>query len=206
MEDFSIWNTYARQYLTNYGEDPTYDAWYQAWQRHLPQGGKVLEWGCGPGIMAKRVLNSRPDLHWLGLDAAEAMVEAAREWVPNAQFETKNANDTWPQGPFEGVAAGFLAPYLSRAELGDFLVCAKTSLKRGGALFLSWIETEVADQTVMETNSTGDQMIMHYHSLQTVQGLLENQGFHITDTAKFQPKNEKMVQWYRGVVAILQHD
>ena len=44
----------------------------------LPQGARVLEVGCGGGQLAHAVIEQRPDLRWVGLDASKDQIERAR--------------------------------------------------------------------------------------------------------------------------------
>ena len=206
MDAFSLWNKHAHTYLRQYGEDPSYDAWYAAWYAHLPHQGRVLEWGCGPGIMAHRVLARRSDLVWLGYDPAEAMVALAAEHVPGAHFEVKHTSEAWPPGPFDGVAAAFLIPYLNPSQLQDFLRQTTGVLRKHGAVFLSWIDQDGMDASAVEVNGAGDQMTVNYHSEHAVKQALALEGFHIAAAHACPAPPSKKGQVYRAVVAILQHD
>ena len=44
----------------------------------LPRGARVLEVGCGGGQLAHAVIEQRPDLRWVGLDASKDQIERAR--------------------------------------------------------------------------------------------------------------------------------
>lgn len=163
LPEHQPWNRHAKRYLDLFGNETQYDAWYAAWAAHIPLGGAVLEWGCGPGILAHKVMHARPDLHWLGLDVAPAMVELARQHAPHAQFEVRMTRDPWPQGPFHGLAAGFLLPYLNDEAMQHFIAQTHQHLLPGGMAFISWLDMGL-DESRTEFNSYGEAMTVHYRT------------------------------------------
>jgi ubiquinone/menaquinone biosynthesis C-methylase UbiE len=54
------------------------DAVVEDYLADLPQGARVLEVGCGGGQLAHAVIEQRPDLRWVGLDASKDQIERAR--------------------------------------------------------------------------------------------------------------------------------
>src|SRR5262245_64821807 len=43
----------------------------------VPEGGAVVELGCGTGQIARLLLERRPDLRYLGLDLSRSMLDVA---------------------------------------------------------------------------------------------------------------------------------
>jgi trans-aconitate methyltransferase len=186
LPEHRIWNAHAELYLQRFGHETQYDDWYAAWAQSLPQGAAVLEWGCGPGIIAHKVLHARPDLHWLGLDVAPAMVEWARQHAPQAQFEVGMTLNPWPKGPFDGLVAGFLLPYLNEDELDHFILQTRHHLRPGGIGLISWLDSG-KDESRTEINSQSDAMPVHYRTPAAVANLANAAGFQLTQLPDYQP-------------------
>lgn len=53
----------------------------RAISRLLPEGGTLLDLGCGSGRLLVRLAHGRPDAHIIGLDLSEPMLETGRQLV-----------------------------------------------------------------------------------------------------------------------------
>ena len=98
---------------------------------------KVLDLGCGPGIMAPFYLGEGCDYH--GSDISEQMIAAARERVRSdrASFSVGDveAGLDFPDGHFDLVVALGLLEYLDRLDAGVAEIVRLT--RPGGALIVS---------------------------------------------------------------------
>jgi tRNA (cmo5U34)-methyltransferase len=65
----------------------------------------VLELGTGTGETAARVLARNPGARWTGIDASEAMLARARDWLPEADLRRQRLEDPLPEGPFDLVVS-----------------------------------------------------------------------------------------------------
>ncbi|HUS87967.1 MAG TPA: methyltransferase domain-containing protein, partial [Desulfosporosinus sp.] len=54
--------------------------------KNCPEGGRILDYGCGVGRLAKAVLELRPDVHVVGVDASNEMIKQAIEYVNTDGF------------------------------------------------------------------------------------------------------------------------
>ncbi len=121
-------------------KDHTKDTWWvegtDAFVRLMPEGGSVLDAGCGSGMKAKYLAHR--GLRVLGVDFSEKFIDIARGEVPEAQFAVLNLYDidTLTQ-TFDGV---FMQASLLHIEKKDVrLVLEKTLglLKSGGFLYVA---------------------------------------------------------------------
>jgi SAM-dependent methyltransferase len=204
LPEHRIWNAHAELYLQRFGHETQYDDWYAAWAQSLPQGAAVLEWGCGPGIIAHKVLLARPDLHWLGLDVAPAMVEWARQHAPQAQFEVGMTLDPWPNGPFDGLVAGFLLPYLNDAELHHFILQTQKRLRPGGNGLISWLDCG-KDESRTEINSQGEALMVHYRTTQWVEHNFSRVGLVLSHLPEYRESNRSKPTHRAAMVKHLKH-
>ena len=77
-----------RGITTEYGE-LTY-ALYILEKMDAPKNGKVLEIGCGDGLVMKKITELRPDIDFYGVDISEKLIERAKKNNPNSSFIATN--------------------------------------------------------------------------------------------------------------------
>jgi SAM-dependent methyltransferase len=118
----------------------------------LAAGARVLDVGCGSGLLARRLLSAGFSV--TGIDASPAMIELAREYAPGAEFDVLRL----PTGLSPGsrgalpdadavVSTGHVLNYL---DSRDAIVCALRELARvvrtGGVLALDLMSEEYREQ------------------------------------------------------------
>lgn len=96
------------------------------------RGRTVLELGTGTGETAVRILARNSGARWTGIDASAAMLERARERLPNADLRVQRLEDPLPEGPFDLVVSVLAVHHLNGpkkrdlfrrvAEVGDLFV------------------------------------------------------------------------------------
>ena len=68
---------------------------------HIDPGATILDLGCGDGIMAGPLTEA--GFHYVGVDASEQMVEAARRRHPGAEFAASRQEDYTPAEPVDAT-------------------------------------------------------------------------------------------------------
>ena len=116
---------------TMLGEIPGYEE-LQETVAVAAQGRSVLELGTGTGETAARILARNPGARWTGIDASEAMLERARERLPDADLRVQRLEDPLPEGPFDLVVSVLAVHHLDGpakrdlfrriADVGDYFV------------------------------------------------------------------------------------
>jgi ubiquinone/menaquinone biosynthesis C-methylase UbiE len=110
--------------------------------RHAPRRpGRVLDLGCGDGLLLATVLEAFPDAAGVGVDFSPLMLERARERL--ARFGTRAAiaeadlaTPAWLRaagGPFDAVVSGFAIHHLPHPRKRDLYAEVFGLLADGGA-------------------------------------------------------------------------
>jgi SAM-dependent methyltransferase len=103
--------------------------------RHLPDGARVLDLGCGSGLPSTRELASRFAV--VGVDLSEAQLELARQNVPDAAFVRGDlARVSFPPASFAAITAFYSISHVPREEHAALFGRAFLWLEPGG-LFLA---------------------------------------------------------------------
>ncbi len=99
-----------------------------------PEGGRVLDLGCGAGHFARRMAEA--GLHVDALDAAEAMVTRTAR-IPGVTARLGLFEDLADHGRYDGIWAYFSLLHAPREELPAHLDRVATALRPGGTFFLA---------------------------------------------------------------------
>ena len=99
-------------------EIPGYDELQEA-VALVAQGRNVLELGTGTGETAVRILARNSGARWIGIDASEAMLESARERLPDTDLRVQRLEDQLPEGPFDLVVSVLAVHHLDEPKKRD---------------------------------------------------------------------------------------
>lgn len=101
---------------------------------YLPNGGRILDYGCGPGTSAAYLAKQGHIAD--AFDASEKMVAYAQKhsgvtaWL--ATFDQFNEQDT-----YDGIWASFSLLHAAREDIPAFLQNIHTAIKNGGVLYIA---------------------------------------------------------------------
>jgi ubiquinone/menaquinone biosynthesis C-methylase UbiE len=148
----------------------------------IPAGETVLEIGCGPGEVSGYL--QRFGVTCLGTDISTQMIEAARAYFPEVQFEVQDffrleyADDT-----FCGVVGFYAIVNLVLEEVQAVLVEVQRVLKPGGLFLLSFHIDEGQERADVEHffNHEGNALTFYYFKVDDVKALLESAGYQVVD-------------------------
>jgi SAM-dependent methyltransferase len=180
-ESHASWDKNAALYAEKFLDPALYKTGYDALLSGLPKQARILDAACGPGIIAHYLLQHRPDLQITGIDYAPAMVEHARHLVPAAQFMQGDLRALpVPAQPYHAIVCGFGLPYLSGAEVREFLHYCRENLVANGQLYLS-IVVDPGGETGFRTGSTGDRVWFNNHAPEVIRAELNSADFVIEE-------------------------
>lgn len=104
----------------------------------LPDGGRVLDVGCGTGSFALLFAQARPDASILGLDGDPDALAIARHKAPGLDFRQALADDTGePDGSADAVTMSLVLHHLDADGKAAALGEARRVLRPGGMLHVA---------------------------------------------------------------------
>lgn len=174
-ETAETWNKLAKAYEERFMDFTIYNESYDFICDALSEDQiSILEVGCGPGMIARYLLNKRPDFNILGTDVAPNMVSTAQKNNPKADFRVLDCRKIISlHQTFDAVLSGFCIPYLSTDDAAKFISDSSQILHSNGLLYLSFIPGST-EQSGYQTGSTGDRVYFYYHQKKTILHQLEH--------------------------------
>lgn len=132
QETLQVYSDKAQEYADNFARSKP-DRDLQAFIDGIPNGGSVLDFGCGPGNSA--AMMNAAGLKAEATDACAEMVEMARDkFGVDARLAT--FNDLTEQDRYDGIWANFSLLHAPRADMPTHFANIKAALKPGGLLHL----------------------------------------------------------------------
>jgi chemotaxis methyl-accepting protein methylase len=115
---------------------------YPVMASKVPLSGRVLDLGCGHGLLSMAMALQAPGRTVLGIDHDEARIELARRAsreIPNLELRPGSLL-TPPAGPFSGITAIDVMHYFEPEAQREILRRAHESLEPGGCLLVREVD------------------------------------------------------------------
>jgi cyclopropane fatty-acyl-phospholipid synthase-like methyltransferase len=169
------YNNSARHFAEKIATLSNYNECYDYLLQKLNPGDSILDLACGPGNISK-YLSSRQQLNITGFDLSDAMLDIARENVPDGLFENRSIIEfDWPD-KFDLIINGFGIPFLTKQQRLSCFKSTRNLLKSTGLIYLSFMEGE--KEGFETTSYNPDELFyFYYHKRQDVIFDLETIGF-----------------------------
>jgi predicted TPR repeat methyltransferase len=181
----SLFNKYATAYQEKFMSVHLYEDALNVFSKLLPkENAAVLDLACGPGNVAKYLLQQQPKLQLRGIDLAPNMIALAQQNNPAAFFEVMDcrAIGNFTQR-FDAIVCAFCLPYLSKEETDVLMNNMNQLLNEGGICYISTME-DAYEQSRYETGSKGDLVFIHYYERQYLVQELEKKNFVVVQTSE----------------------
>lgn len=143
-------------------------------ERHVPRGGRVLDFGCGTGVLFEAALERADEV--VGVDL---VLDAARLWVAKRGLRrvtlmSPEQAQACPPASFDVVVAAEVLEHID--EPAETLASFHRLLKPGGSLLIS-LPTENAAYR-FGRRLAGFDGHFHKHNAHTLDKLIRRSGFH----------------------------
>lgn len=177
-ETSETWNKIAVQYREKFKELGLYNESYAFFCNSIPgRNAKILDVGCGPGIITKHLLAQRPDFDILGIDYAPNMIDLANNDIPNAHFlilDGRQIRDLTEK--YDGIVCGFYLPYLNESEVVKFFMDCNAIMNGNASIYLSFVEGNPSNSDYQSTND-GDRVWFNYYTAEWIKAQLLQSNF-----------------------------
>jgi ubiquinone/menaquinone biosynthesis C-methylase UbiE len=174
-----LFNKLAETYQEKYGDVGLYRRSLDTFCSLLGPSASILEVACGPGNVTRYLLNKRPDLKVTATDLAPNMVRLASANNPEATVSLLDGRNIKSlNNRYNAVMCSFMLPYLNLQEAQQFISDAADILHPGGILYVSTME-DSEHTSEWKKGSSGDSVLMHYHSLSLLDQILQKKEMKI---------------------------
>lgn len=102
---------------------------------YLPDNpGRVLELGCGTGIITEMILEKSPEARITGIDISQDMLHIASEKheLRSVNFIEGDLRSPWPDGPYDAIVSALCLHHVSADERAEVINRAFQALSPGG--------------------------------------------------------------------------
>ena len=167
----ATYNAKAAHYADTFGHDGP-DKTLRSFIALMPQGGRVLDLGCGPGTASVHMREAGlvPD----PVDASESMVVLATERF-GLPARLGTFDDISGTAIFDGIWANFSLLHAPRSDLPRHFAALGQAIKTGGTIHLGM-------KTGAGTQRDAMDRLYTFVTVPELQGLLEDAGFRVTHT------------------------
>jgi len=173
------WDNLADRYDERSGDTNEFSEVFRTFLEKLPEGGRVLDLGCGTGLpYAKHLVEEGFDV--LGIDLSEEMVRVASSNVPEAAFAQLSMTEIDYIEEFNGVISSFSMLLLSPGLFKETASRIHSALVDGGYFYLS-LNEPVGEQDDPDSdvyvNIMGQDMYSRAYTVEEIEGVFQPLGF-----------------------------
>lgn len=181
----AVFDLRANDYAARFMDVTMYSGQLDILCAEIPKNGKVLDVACGPGNVARYLLDRRSDMLLTGIDLAPAMVALATANNPEAEFSVMDCrNISELPDRYDCVICSFVMPYLSKEEALHLIASAGMLLKSGGLLYISTMEDDYT-KSGPQRSSKGDELYMYFHEADYIIKATAAAGMNIINECRY---------------------
>ena len=175
------WDNIAERYDNRSGALKEFSDVFNTFMEKLPQGGRVLDLGCGTGLpYAGYLVENGFDV--LGVDLSDEMVKVSSRNVPGANFVQLSMSEIPYRDEFHGVISSFSMLLLSPDLFKETASRVHSALVDGGFFYLSLNEPiGESDDSESEVfvNIMGQDMYSRAYKVKEIEGVFRSLDFSL---------------------------
>ena len=171
----ALYDARASEYASRFGKVDAPSKSQAIFLERLPEGGRILDLGCGPGMSALKFQKAGFEVD--PVDASEGMIAVAREAGLPARVAT--FDDVDEVAAYDGVWANFSLLHAAREDLPRYLAAIARALRPGGVLHIGMKLGEGTERDGIDRRYT-------YVTRAELEGLIAPLGFEICGAKEFE--------------------
>jgi len=198
---FKTWDAIVLAYERQFMDLNLYDDSYELFLSSLDKpNARILELGCGPGMITRFMIQRFPDLNYTASDVSAQMINRAESNVPQVKFKVLDCrNLSSIKQQVDGVICGFTLPYLSKEDRLKLVSDCAGLLSDKGILYLSYVAGDQTEPVCM-TDKEGNSLYFYYHQTEEFKKELEVHDFELIDTINLVYKKKEGVEEEHTVI------
>lgn len=176
------YNRIAEDWYKDHHDDSWWIGGTDTFVSLLPQGGSVLDVGCGAGVKSKYL--AAKGLQVTSIDFSEKLIEIAKRDVPGPEFLVMDMKDAASlKGEFNGVFSQASLLHIPKKEVPDVLKGLAGRLKKGGHLYIAvkeqWEESPEEEVKVENDYGYEYERFFSYFTMDELRGYLKKLGMEV---------------------------
>ena len=129
------YNAISQKYVSSYPFSQ-YTQYVDRFLSKLKPNSRILDLGCGPGIVAKYITERGHKI--VGIDISPAMLKMASKAAPSAKFRLESMQDvSFPKASFDGAVAIFSLLHVPSYELQPIVNKVRSFIKKDGYFLIA---------------------------------------------------------------------
>jgi SAM-dependent methyltransferase len=169
----NLFDHHSGDYNQKYFNVDLYEESLQFFISHLPEQATILDLGCGPGNVARYILDRFRTSNYLATDLSPKMLALAKANNPEAAVKLHDCRKLSEiEKNFNAIICSFCIPYLEFSEVNTLVEDINKSLDDNGLIYISFIAGAI-EKTDYTTASSGMSLYMHYYPKAVIGRLLE---------------------------------
>lgn len=192
-----IFDQVAEIYASKYMDVTKYATFFDVFLSHCNSDTKILDIACGPGNIAKYILDVSPKIQYKGIDLSSKMIIQAQKVLPTIDFQVENCIDIEQKDySFTAVILSFFIPYITNSELLQLI----EKIKHTNIIYISTLINDNFNS--IEKQKTPDSPVLktYYHKFDFINELL-NETFELIISKQFEsnfPEEKELIMvWKR---------
>ena len=195
----SAYDKISERYQEAYFENPLLVKAFDGWLAQLPQGGQILDAGCGHGDPVIGRLLER-GFQVTGSDFSEKMLQRANGQFPQVRFIHKATTMITDLGVYDGACSFSSLLYLDPIDLLHSIYRLHTALKPGGLLFLYAYDIGPDWRGLPLSHRVDEWMWSWHYGMEEAARLLEEHGyFKVIDFQRVKVDEEEVERIAREI-------
>lgn len=172
-----VYTRYAASFAEKIGGLSNYDSYYARFVAGCRGEESLLDLACGPGNVAGFMHSLKPGLQVTFVDFSREMLELATVRVPGARaYKSDIICLQIPEEPYDLVVCSFGLPYLTTAELPQFVAGLKPFTHKKSRLYISCMKGEMSRYESLSF-AGAERVKINYHSRESLSSLFAEAGF-----------------------------